>query len=93
MVARPSQALHGSLARYKKHIRDGEEACPECKQANAKDNQKYRNRTPETRARVRQQNKASSRANTALRHLFPVEWEVLYQRHLKQIEEEDRGEG
>lgn len=71
-------AEHGTLARYKKHVRDKDEACRPCKDANRR-----ATLSPEAHAREVIRKRAKSKAHTRLRNLFPVEYEIFYQEELK----------
>jgi hypothetical protein len=79
-------AEHGTRARYIKHIRDGEEACTECKAGNAANSKAYAASSPEITEKANAKKRAISRAQVRLRNLYPVEFEVLYQEELRKEE-------
>lgn len=77
-MSRTSQAEHGTVARYKKHKRDKEEACRPCKDAN-----NAFELSPEALAAEHKRKRAVSRATTRLKNTFRAEFEVFYQDELR----------
>jgi len=77
-----SQAKHGTVARYKKHKRDGEEACTPCKDANAESSRAVRDGRPAHES-DKMRKRADSRARSRLVNLFPTEYYALYQEEMQ----------
>lgn len=76
-------AEHGTPARYKKHVRDKDEACRACKDATAASQRELLNSNPILLEETRRKKRAVSRAATRLKNLYLVEWEVFYQEELR----------
>lgn len=75
---------HGTRARYLRHRRDKEEACAECKTANAEYNSKHRNSVgPRDRRAELLKQRIHRRALTRLGELFPVELLALEQEEMR----------
>ena len=78
---------HGTVARYKKHVRDGDPACKACKDANAERGRLDRG-TPEAMRRHKQRQIAVRRAYTKLRKMYPLDYRILYEAELMKLEKE-----
>lgn len=76
-------AEHGTVARYKKHARDRDEACRPCKDANNEYQNELRLIRPEIAEVDRLRKRATSKAHTRLRHKYPADFELLYQDELR----------
>jgi len=76
-------AEHGTVARYKQHVREKDEACRPCKDATAAYQRELFENNPQARIDDRLKKRAVSRAATRLKNLHRVEWEVFYQEELR----------
>jgi hypothetical protein len=75
-------AEHGTLARYKKHVRDKDVACQPCRDANAEDG-RIRRDGGEGHELDKLRKRAVSRAQTRLRNTFRIEFEAFYQEEMR----------
>lgn len=81
--------MHGTVAGYKKHIRDKTAPCEGCKEANRLEGIRYRAEHKEVQARIRLYNRATSRAFIRLKKLFPVEWYTILKEEEERAKRED----
>lgn len=75
-------AEHGTAARYQKHKRDGEEACQECKDGWNANQKRLFAENPKVLEDEKKRKRAVGRAQSRLRKVFRVEYEVFYQEEL-----------
>jgi hypothetical protein len=84
-------AEHGTVARYKKHIRNRDKPCPECTEANRLERRAYYdNQDGVAKYRKTLYSRQSSRAFVRLKNMFPVEWYAIMKEEGARIEEEER---
>jgi hypothetical protein len=87
-----SRQPHGTRARYQQHLKDKEEACPDCLAANTY----YKaNLVPSDDAIYKHKllNRASSRAMVRLKHLHRFDYEIILQEELRRVYKEEGIEG
>jgi hypothetical protein len=87
-VSPPSKAEHGTFARYKKHMREDDPPCRECKAANALYGREYNANTPEAKEKAKLRNRAQRHAYTQLRKAHPHLFAIFYHNELTRLEAE-----
>lgn len=76
-------AAHGTVARYKKHIREKDKACQPCKDANAEYSRLLLANNLDVHEDENARKRATGRAMTRLRRLHQLDYELIYQQELR----------
>jgi hypothetical protein len=88
-VAPPkTRPRHGTLARYKIHVRDKDSPCKECKAANADASKRYYANV-ETREKLKLYNRAVSRAFIQLKRKYPMDWVIFLNNEMLKVNKEE----
>jgi len=83
-------AEHGTYARYKKHTREKDTPCDECREACRVYQNELFARHPQTHEAEKLRQRAVQRAATRLKHMYPLDYEVFYQDELRKEQERER---
>ncbi len=79
----------GTTGAYQRHIRSGEETCPECREASAEYHRQRFANSPKLKERQRKVVAARTRATKRLTHMHPVDFRALYNEEVDALDAEE----